>query len=55
MKVALMILLIPVAFVELWICPPCFDVTFFTETVNFEFADQSYAMEFAEKNKEHLR
>lgn len=55
MKVIFTIMLIPVIFVEHWICPPRFDVTFFEETVDFDFVDMHYAMEFREKNKEHLR
>ncbi len=55
MKVVFAIMLLPVALVESWFWPQRFDVTFFDDTVDFDFSDPSYAMEFREKNKEHLR
>lgn len=52
-KIVIAVLLIPVAFLEV-IFPPAFDVTFFEESVEFDFLDPVYCQDFRERNAERL-
>ena len=44
-----LVLLVPVFTLE-FLYPPTFDMTAFSETVDYEFCDETYAREFAELN-----
>ena len=54
LKIVFVILLIPLAYIEV-IFPPRFDVTFFSDTVDFEFMDPDYAAKFIERNRDSIR
>ena len=53
LKVVFTILLIPVVFIEK-LFPPRFDMTVYSETIEYEFLDSDYADEFAHRNADNV-